>query len=132
MDQEKIIEYQMLEQQIQNMSQSMNNIDRSIQDLKDLIGSLDEFKTLKKGDKVLVSVTNGIFVEAKLENPSNLIVNVGSNVTVKKNVEDSKKMIESQMIELETFRDESLENYEALYTRLTLLQQELMSSQNKE
>lgn len=122
----------MLEQQIQNMSQSMNNIDRSIQDLKDLIGSLDEFKTLKKGDKVLVSVTNGIFVEAKLENPSNLIVNVGSNVTVKKNVEDSKKMIESQMIELETFRDESLENYEALYTRLTLLQQELMSSQNKE
>lgn len=129
MDKNKFVEYQMIEQQIQSMSQNMENLEKSMEDLQNLLTTLDEFKSLKKNDKLLISVANGIFAEATLQNPENLIVNVGNNVTVKKNIENSKKMIQEQITDLEKYKEESMESYQTLYNKLALLQQELMNSE---
>ncbi|NQU98476.1 prefoldin subunit alpha [Candidatus Woesearchaeota archaeon] len=131
MNQEKIMEYQLLEQQFQQLNTNIQNIDQNIADIKAIMNTLDEFKKLKKGDTIQVPVANGIFAEATLDNSDKLKVNVGSNVIVDKSPEDAKKMMEEQIKDLEKYKEETMQYYEQMYMKLQALQQEMMQTQQE-
>lgn len=132
MDKNKIIEYQLLEQQIQQLDNNLRNIDQNIEDINTILKTLDDFKKLKKGDSILVPVANGIFAEANLKASGKLKVNVGSNIVVDKDVEGTKKMMEEQIKELEKYKAETVQYYETMYQKMQLLQGEMIKEQEKE
>ena len=51
--------------------------------------SLDDFSSLKKDSETLTTIANGIFAKSKITDTKELLVNVGSNVVVKKSIPES-------------------------------------------
>jgi len=132
MDKNKVMEYQMMEQQIQSLSQNLQQIDQNLQQIQEITTTLDEFKTLKKGDKILVPVANGIFANATLDDVSSVRVNVGSNTVVKKDPDSAKKIMTDQIEELQKYKQEAVQHYSEMQVRMQGLQQELMTEHEKE
>lgn len=130
MNKNKIIEYQLLEQQIQQLDNNLRNIDQNIEDINTILKTLDDFKKLKKGDSILVPVANGIFAEASLKDSGKLKVNVGSNIVIEKDIEGTKKMMEEQTAELEKYKAETVQYYETMYLKMQSLQSEMVKEQN--
>ena len=98
--QEKYMELQMLDQQMQQFQQQIQQLDEQIMELAYTKQSLDELKEVKQGTEIFVPVSPGIFAKAKIEDPSELLVNVGSSTSVKKSIDDTKKIIDEQQDEL--------------------------------
>ncbi len=60
--------------------------------------SLDD---LKENSDLLIPLGAGIYANAKLSNSKEFLVNVGSNVLVKKSLDEVKKMIDDEIKEIE-------------------------------
>lgn len=97
---EKYMHLQMLDQQIKSAQQQVQALEQQISELKNILTALDEFKNLKINDAILVPLATGIYFNAKIQNIEELMVNVGANVTVKKDNESTKKLVEQQIVEI--------------------------------
>lgn len=124
-DKEKMMEYQMLEQQLNTLGQNLENIENNLEEIRSIIQSLEEFKEVKKGDDILVPLANGIFAEATINNVKKLKVNVGSKVVLEKSIDETKKIMEDQISDLEEFREESEKYYMDMYNKMQEIAQQL-------
>jgi len=123
---EKYVELSTLDKQIKQMQEQHEKFSMQIAELSGMIGSLDELKAVKQGSKALVPVFQGIFVNATIENTDEFIVNVGDNVAVKKNLEETKTLLTSQISELEKFSVQLSQNIEQMIDQAQNLQKEAM------
>jgi prefoldin alpha subunit len=94
------MEFQMLEHHIKQLEKQSNALNNQLMELMVTNQSLDEIKKVKKEVEILVPISSGIYAKAGLKDISNFIVNVGSNVTLVKDMASTKKLIESQMDEI--------------------------------
>ena len=123
---EKYVELSMLDKQIKQLQEQHEKFSMQIAELSGMIGSLDELKAVKQGSKVLVPVFQGIFVNAKIENTDEFLVNGGDNVAVKKNLEETKTLLTSQISELEKFSVQLSQNIEQMIDQAQNLQKDAM------
>ena len=56
---------------------------------------------LKEGSDLLIPIGAGIYAKAKLTDADEFLVNVGSNVIVKKSINEVKEMIDKEIEEIE-------------------------------
>ena len=56
---------------------------------------------LNEGSELLIPLGAGIYAKAKLEDSKEFLVNVGSNVIVKKSEDEVKEMIDKEIKEIE-------------------------------
>jgi prefoldin alpha subunit len=56
---------------------------------------------LKEGSDLLIPLGVGIYAKAKLSDANEFLVNVGSNVIVKKSLDEVKEMIDKEIKEIE-------------------------------
>jgi prefoldin alpha subunit len=101
---ELIIKLSIFEQQIKQIQQQLEIIERNILDMNSLEIGLDEFRE-GEGKEVLSQIGKNIFAKTKLISDE-LIVNIGDGNLVKKSIEDTKKLIGEQTKKLERIRDE--------------------------
>ena len=97
--QEMMYQMQMFEQQMQQIQQQMQVVEQGIAELNDLNKGLDDLVG-KKDKEILAQVGRGIFVKAKLVS-EDLTVDIGGKNFVKRNIPDTKKMIQTQIKKLE-------------------------------
>ena len=69
----------------------------------------------------------GIFMKAQLKDNNELLINVGSDVIVKKTFSESKEMLESQLNELESIMENANEQVSELAAQLELRSQALQN-----
>ena len=98
--QEIYMEYQMLEQHIQQRQKQLEMVTHQILELNTTTSSLDEYNKIKNGSSVFVPLSSGIFAKANIAETSELLVNVGANIAVKKDIPSIKKLIQNQIEEL--------------------------------
>ncbi len=115
--QELMMKFQMFEQQIEHLNQQMEAVEQGIMEMNSLGISLDEIKG-KKGKEILAPIGRGIFVNAKLESEE-LLVDVGEKTFVKKSVEETKEIIESQVKKLEEVKEELTNELKKIDKELT-------------
>ena len=125
--QQKYMEFQMLDQQIKQMQKQMQMIEMQTQELSNTQEAIDDLTKTKKGADFLAPIASGIFVKGKLEENKELIVNVGSNVTVSKSKEEVKAMLEAQLKELQTVQENVKMQFESLTEKAEILEKELQS-----
>ena len=129
--QQKHSEVQLMNEQINQMQQRINMINQQVLQLKDIVSNLEEFKKAKKDSKLMFSVGPGVYAEGELKE-DNLIVNVGSNILVKKSVPDTIEIIKEQVKELENVLEQDEKNYNMLCMKLQNTQSEIANiSQSK-
>jgi len=117
--QELLYKFSMFEQQIQALQQQLKVVEESSIDLNSLNFGLDELKG-KTDEEILAPLGRGIFVKAKLAS-EDLLVDVGGKNFVKKNIEDTKKIIGEQIGKLEKIKED-------LDKKLTGIDKELMQT----
>jgi prefoldin alpha subunit len=124
--QELMFKLSMFEQQIQNINQQLQAVEKAITDMTSLNLGLDELKG-KQGEEILAQIGRGIFVKAKLIS-EDLTVDVGGKNFVKKSIPDTQKIINEQIKRLEEAKEELGKAMEEINGQLT---ETMMEHQSK-
>ena len=123
--QQKYIELQLLEQQVNQLQHQFSLLEQQSIELKSLSENIEEIKNIKINTRTFSSLGNGIFLESELKDNKELLVNVGANVIVKKSIEDTKKIITNQTLEIDKLKAQIEEQLQKLTIHSIDLQEEL-------
>lgn len=126
--QQKYLEMQLLEQQLRQIQQQVNAIEQQSMEIEFIIDSLESLSKVEVGKEILVPMSSGIFVKAKLEDNKELIVNVGNNTTVNKSIPEVQGMLREQVKEMANARVELSNKFAEFAAKMQVMQTELMSS----
>ena len=127
--QELMFKLSMFEQQIQNIQQQLQAVEKAILDMTGLNLGLDDLKG-GKDKEILAPIGKGIFAKTKLLSEE-LTVDVGGGNFVKKSIPDTQKIITKQIKKLEEARDELNKALEEINKQLTDTMIEAQSKDNK-
>ena len=122
MDSPHDIQMQELQQGLQGLQEQLQLLQRQKNELDHLTDSLTELQKNKNEDTVLVPFGAGIFVQAKIENSEKVILNVGANVVVEKNIADTLALVAKQGKELQTIEQSMQEELAHMSQQLQFLQ----------
>ncbi len=127
MEKQRYVELQMLDQQIQNIQKQLQVVENQLIELVITKQGLNELGEAKIGSETLSPIANGIFVKSNIKDKNELIVNVGSNVAVKKTREEVKKMIDRQLNEVKKVQNELLVQLQKSSIEAQKIQKELQN-----
>ncbi len=125
--QEMYMEFQALDQRIKQIQKHLEVLTNQIMEMTATSNSLDEFDKLKKDKELFVPLSSGIFAKATLNDTSELLVNVGSNVVVTKNISSAKKLIIDQIEEMKKLQRRMIEDLEKMAERAGNLEVQLQN-----
>ena len=106
--QEIMFKLSMFEQQIQQLQQQLQAVEKGIVELDSLNLGLDELVG-KEGKEIFASIGKGIFAKAKLIS-EDLIVDIGDKNLVKKTIPETQKLLKDQIEKLEEVKKELNKN----------------------
>ncbi len=128
---QKYMQLQLMQQQMEEVNKHLTMLAEQNAELEVSLEALQELEHTKVNNEFLAPIANGIFVKGELKDTQKLVVNVGSNVTVEKNVSEVVELLREQQIGLTA----NLQNAEAVMQQLNnqamMLYQELQQ-QSKE
>lgn len=123
--QEKYLHLQIIAQTLKQVQQQLSLIDQQLSDIERVRDGLADVGKAPAGAKVLVPLSEGIFAHATLAEPGELLVNVGSNVIVKKGIEETRELLAKRKAELAGSREEMNNQMGELMDAAQALQKEL-------
>ena len=117
--QEYLLKLSLLEQQSQQIEQQLQAIEQQITELEILKVNLDGIWE-KRGKEVLTPVSGGIFLKSELKK-QDFIVEVGSKILVKKDLEGTKKIVEKSIFRLRGYQRRLLEEITKINEELQMI-----------
>ncbi|MBS3114830.1 prefoldin subunit alpha [Candidatus Woesearchaeota archaeon] len=123
--QEMYMEFKMLDQYIKQLQSQLEMITHQLIELNATNNSLNEFDKLSAGKELFVPLSSGIFAKASIKDTSELLVNVGANVAVKKDVASTKKLIQKQMEEIKKIQKQMINDLEKMTNHAAQLERQL-------
>lgn len=96
---------QAMQQEAQKIEEQIIHLERRRAELEIILSSLDEIKN-QESDELLIPIGSGLFVEGKITNKTDALINIGSNIVVKKNFDEAKKIINEQILEINKVKDQ--------------------------
>ena len=119
---EKYRQLQQLQQQVEQLTEYVERMQGQQKELDASIEALSELQKTKINTEILAPIANGIFLKAELKDNQKLVVNVGAEVTVEKNIPEvlnllaeQKEKIAENISEAETVLQELYEQGKRLY-----------------
>ena len=107
---EKYIQNQLYGQQKKALEQQLESLLEQKEEMQKVLDYIIELETVKIGEDILVPLSGGIFVKAKLEENKTFRVNVGSSIMVDKTSEEVKDIIKNQLNNMNEAEIEMKEN----------------------
>ena len=123
--QEMYMEFQALDQRIKQIQKQLEMLTNQIMDMTGTSNSLEEFDKIKKDKEIFVPLSSGIFAKATLKDNSEVLVNVGANTVVTKNIPSAKKLINNQIEEMKILHRRMVEDLEKMAERAGNLEMQL-------
>lgn len=123
--QKKYMEYQMMEQQVNAAKEQLGKFEQQFQEIENVKNALDDLHKAGEGTDILVPVSSGIFVIGKLTNNKKCKVNVGAGVCVEKSLEDTKKLLDKQVAEIEKYKKQVEEHIKTFAEQLQKSEKEM-------
>ena len=103
--QEIYVEFQVLSNSIQQLEKQSAALENHLLELMVTKQSLHDMENVKPGTEILVPLSAGIYARADIRESDKLIVNVGSNIALSKNLDSTKKIIEDQIGEVKKLQE---------------------------
>lgn len=123
--QEMYMEFQVLDQHIKQLQKQLEMVTNQLVELNMTSGSLDEFGNIKAGKEIFVPLSSGIFAKASIKDTSSLLVNVGANVAVTKDVASTKKIIQNQIEEVRKIQKQMVDELEKMTSHAAQMEMNL-------
>lgn len=99
--QQKYLELQALNQQIQQLHQQSAALEQQHKELISLSQQLDELDKVKADSKMYAPLGGGLYVEGVITQTKKVLTNVGAGTIVPKTLEETKQIIEEQIDDLQ-------------------------------
>jgi len=122
---EKYYELQTLDKQIKQLQAHFQNLENQIIEFHLVKQGLNELNDTKLENELLVPISPGMFIKTALRNNTEVIVNVGANVAVKKTVNQAKDMMNLQTAEVKKVQTNILMDLQKLSERAVSLEKEI-------
>ena len=122
---QKYVELQLIGEQIKQLQQQAQMLEEQSVELNMTLQGLEDLEKTKKDKEILVPISTGIFAKANLKAGQDLIVNVGGNILVKKDIKTAKEMTQDRINTVEKYQTNTLENLQQLAARAQQLDEEL-------
>ncbi len=98
--QQKLLQFQVLQQHLQEISQQLELLQEQQAELEVGINALQQVKETAKQTELLAPVANGIFVKGQLLDTKTVVVNVGSDVTTEMGIPRAVELLLQQQKEV--------------------------------
>ena len=125
--QELMMKFSMFEQQIKNLQEQMQAVEKANLDLESIKLGLEEIRT-GKNKELLAPIGRGIYVKTKLISDE-LTVDIGDKKFVAKDIDSTKELIDTQLKKLSDVKKQLDESMKNINQELT---QTMMESQKKQ
>lgn len=99
-------------QDIQNQMQALNQVEAEMD------RTLQALSSFKEGNSNMFNVGSGVFVRGELKQINKLLLNVGANILVEKDIAGASEFLQEKKNELTDAKKELLQNMQAISTRL--------------
>ncbi len=123
--QERALEISFISAQIKQFEEQLVALSQKEEEVLLIIGALDGVKNLKEGHEVFSQLGAGLYFQTSLENNSELLVNVGADVFVKKQLLDAQETLEQQRLELEKIKESIFSRINFLSNKAAEIEREL-------
>lgn len=123
--QKMYLELQLLDEQIKQVQKHLITLGEQLIELNNTLQALDDFNKTAVGTNILVSLSPGIFASAELNDNKELLVNVGGNVVVKKDVAKTKELLKKRLDSIHKYRDLTLAEMQKMSLQASNLEQEI-------
>jgi prefoldin alpha subunit len=123
--QQKYMQLQMFNQQLQQLQQQLEALQTQAVEIQTILLALDDIAKTEVGKEILVPLSSGIFVKAEIKDNKKLRVNVGSNTVVEKSVQETKALLDRQIIELNKLNEDLTGQYTKIAGNAEKMQAEL-------
>ncbi len=125
--QEKIMQYQELQQNLQMLEQYKQGVLSVLQEISSTQETLKELQKAKNDDEVLFPIGSGILVPGKLNNSKEALTSIGGKTLVMKTLEESNNFLQKRRGEQEEILvnlDKQIqEHYSAVQKTMTEIQE---------
>lgn len=125
---DRYMEYQMLVQQLQQLQENINALEKHMEELSALNDNLGSLSEAKNGSEILMPFGGGIFLRGNLVDNKNIVMNVGSGVCVDKGADDARGYINNQFEEVKDALEQMQTEAVRITSILVELQKELQST----
>jgi len=86
--------------------------------------TIENIKELKEGDEILLPLGNIALIKAKIVNPEEFIVNIGADIALVKNADDTIKYIEKNLELLNNTREKSEQDFRNILQEIQSLEEQ--------
>lgn len=114
-----VMELQILQETADNIQQRIGLTYAAINELQIAHNTLKGIKKEKNGSSLLIPIGGGSYVKGKLEDSEKLIVGIGANVAVEKNIGEAQEAFQTRLLRLEKVRDSLQKQLEEIVTKIT-------------
>lgn len=122
---EKYLELQILEQQLKQVSQQLISLNSQVLELQRIEDNLSDLAKTKKDTEILVALGGGVFSKAELKDNHTVLMNVGANVVVEKDIPSSIEMIKHQVSQIKDVAKQMEQEFQILAMNSQVLQRDL-------
>ncbi|MEM1535863.1 MAG: prefoldin subunit alpha [Candidatus Pacearchaeota archaeon] len=124
---QKILEFNALELQFNELEQYRAFVEKQIAELKILENSLEKLKEIKQDTEMFSPISQDVFLSSKLKENKKVLVNIGAKVFVKKTIEEAKESFRVKIEKLERLYEELTKKIEETASKLLQLEEEIKS-----
>jgi len=121
----KYLELQMVDQQLKQLNQQLVTLDNQLLELQRLEENLEDMSKTKKDTEILVALGGGIFSKAELKDNKKVLMNVGADIIVEKDIPASKKVISDQIDQMKDAVKQFEQEFQALAMNSQIIQQDI-------
>ena len=112
--QQKMIQLQMIHQQLKQFQQQMASLEQQTQELQNTKDALGDLDTVEKGTEIYVPLAQGIFAKAKWDTEGEFLVNIGGSSAIAKSTSEVVRMVDEQLVEADKIKEEMMEQVSKL------------------
>jgi prefoldin alpha subunit len=112
------VEMRYLEQTAEALQQRISMVNAAITDLSYANATLDGIEKEKENAEMLVPIGGSSYVKVKLADSDKVLINMGSGVSVEKNLADAKVTLKERLDELEKTMTSAQQQFSQIAERL--------------
>ena len=125
--QQALMQLQMIEQQLKEIEEQIVHVEEKKQEIQNMQAGLSELKKSKPGN-AFAPLGLGMYSKSKILDTSNVLVNVGSDVFLEKDVTEMGKILKNQVDQFEDLSKSLTQNYQILGVQAQALQAKLQEA----
>ena len=119
------MQFQQLQQKIEQVTEHVEMLNHHNMELEESKKAVAKLGISKEGSEVFAPIANGIFIKARLNDSTKLLVNVGSNTVIEKTIEEVIDLLSEQERDLAKNTAEAQEFLQQLQLQGRLIYKEV-------